>query len=106
MRKILLAIALATTSVSLTACSFDQAPVVSTRATLIDEKALIAAELAWNTAAKTYIEMVENDQLTGDKRAATRNGLNKAYDLLVIVRKTRAITDLNAFNSLVGGLFK
>ena len=106
MRKILLAIALATTSLSLTACSFDQTPVVSTRVTLIDEKALIAAELAWNTAAKTYIEMVENGQLTGDKKLAARNGLNKAYDLLVIVRKTRAVADLNAFNSLVGGLFK
>lgn len=105
MKRILMAITLAFVGVSVTACNVEP-PVISTQRTLIDEKALIAAELAWNTAAKTYIEMVENGQLTGVKKTTARNGLNKAYDLLVIVRKTRAITDLDAFNSLVGGLFK
>ena len=100
MKRLLLALMLALMPLSLTACNLLPPPVTSAP-TLIDEKVMLAAELTFNTAAKAYLEMVDNDQLSAATKTKAKAGLNKAYDLLVVLRKTRSVVDAANFEAVI-----
>jgi len=59
--------------------------------TLADEKALFAAETAYNVPADAYVKL--GSQLSADKRAAARAALMKAYEYLKLARKAYAAAD-------------
>lgn len=73
------------------------APVISTQGTVMDEKALIAAELAYNTAGESYLVARERGLLPAATLAQARTVLGRAYSALLLARRAYAIGDANTF---------
>jgi len=82
---------------ALAACTLE--PPVSTRSTTLDEKALYASEVAYNSAANIYLEAVASGALT-DKQP-TKTKLIKAYGYLRMLRTAYAAGDQASFNSTI-----
>lgn len=81
----------------LTACaslSAPPAPIISTAGTTFDEKRLYDAERTYNIAAHAYLTAVARGQLTGNAKAAAKDGLQKA--LLVLKGLRQGVQTLNA----------
>ncbi len=72
-------------------------PVISTQGTVIDEKALIGAELAYNTAASAYLVARERNLLPEATRAQARAALIRSFDALKLARRAYEIGDANSF---------
>jgi len=105
MRSILIAFALA---LATTACVPTPSAPVSTQSTVLDEKALYAAEAAYNSASFTYLTLVDGGQLDGTKKTMVKDKLILAYAALKALRTAYAVGDsttlnqqLVAFNALV-----
>lgn len=106
MRRIMLAFA-AFTLVPLSACA--TAPVeINTKSTILDEKALYAAEAAYNTVASTYLTLVDGGQLTGATKDVVKDKLILAATTLKLLRAAYLTGDsadfgvqLVRFNTLV-----
>lgn len=71
------------------------APVVSTTETLIDERALFAAEAAYNVAASAYLAI--ESTLTVDQKAPIKAALGQAYGALILARHARDIGEADSF---------
>lgn len=99
MKKLFFAIAIAL-SMPLAACqNFTPNVPVTTKSTLLDEKALYAAETAYNTVAYTYIHLSENDQIDGELKATVKGKLLLAADALKALRLAYETGDSNTFAS-------
>ncbi len=59
--------------------------------TVLDEKALFAAETAYNIPANAYVSL--GDRLTADRKAQAKAALISAYDYLKLARAAYAAGD-------------
>lgn len=69
---------------------------------LIDEKALYAAEAAYNVAATGYLNAVDSGALKDPTKALVKACLMDAYSALVLGRKAQKIGDAPSFGAQVG----
>lgn len=67
------------------------APIVSTQPTLADERALFAAEAAYNVAANAYLSADSRGQLAPAVKVSAKAGLERAYAALVLARRARDV---------------
>lgn len=72
-------------------------PVVSGQNTALDEKALIAAELAYNSAATAYLAADQRGLLTAAQRKEWGGRLITAYDALKLARQAYAAGNASTF---------
>lgn len=72
-------------------------PIVSTQGTLVDERALFAAEAAYNVAAHAYLTADDRGQLPAGVRATARDALIKSFDALEVARRAYAAGDAPTF---------
>jgi len=75
------------------------ATVPYTQSTLLDEKALYASELLYNTSATTYLEAVDSGTLTGEAKEKAKLKLLSAYKHLAALRVAHKLGDRASFNS-------
>lgn len=73
------------------------APIASTQGTVIDEQALIGAELAYNTAANAYLTARNRGLLPAATLAQARTALLRSYDALELARRAYEIGDATSF---------
>lgn len=69
--------------------------------TVLDEKALYAAEAAFNVPAQAYIAADEADLLSPEHKAAAKALLLKSYEALQLARKAYAVGDAATFAAKV-----
>ena len=72
-------------------------PVVSLQGTSVDEKALIAAELAYITAAQSYVTARDRQLLPAETLATARAALIRSFDALKLARTAYRAGDANSF---------
>lgn len=72
-------------------------PIASTQGTLIDEKALIATELAYNTAGEAYLVARQRGLLPAATLAQARAALIRSFDALVIARRAYDAGNADSF---------
>ena len=98
MKKFMLAVMLAITPL-VSACGGNKPDIASVpRMTLVDEKALYAAELGYNSAAKTYIKLVREGVLSEEKQRKIQPMLVEAYDVLLALREAYNLGDATTFD--------
>lgn len=73
--------------------------IVSTQETLIDERALFAAEAAYNVAATAYLTAVDNGQLEGARKASSKAVLVRSYEALLAARQARSVGEASTFTT-------
>lgn len=69
--------------------------------TLVDEKALYGAEIAYNVPANAYVTLDTNGQLTIEIKSKVKPLLIGAYDALVVARSAYKLGDVCTFNAAV-----
>lgn len=75
------------------------APIASTQATTMDEKALIALELAYNTAGTAYLTARDRGLLPAATLTQSRTALLRSYDALLLARRAYSIGDASSFSA-------
>lgn len=103
MKKLILAIALCTSALPLTACSTSivPAPVEVSDRVVLDERIAVSVELAYK-AARTAVELAVDAGLVKGERAATLAVLDrKAYTAVVAVRAAYKAGNAASYNDAV-----
>jgi flagellar basal body rod protein FlgF len=104
MRTLILAVALATSACTTTQL-LQNTPVLgqvctAAEGTLIDEKVIYAAELAYNLPAHAYLTALKNGKISDDVKALVKPKLVKMYDLLKAVRAAKGSVNCD-FNAML-----
>lgn len=94
MIRFVLALLLSFAIVPLSAC---QTPLVNAEQTLIDEKAMYAAEAAYNLAAEAYITADAVGALAPDTKAKVKPIFAKAYEALKAARTAYSLSNAASF---------
>src|SRR5690606_2424338 len=102
MKKILLASAVAV-ALSMGACatSAPPAPPITGHQTVLDERALFAAEAAYNVAANAYLAAGQTNVLPEARRAQAKAALEQAYQALLLARSAYAVSDAATFGAQI-----
>lgn len=72
-------------------------PVVSTDGTLVDERALVALEAAYNVAASAYVAADDRGQIPPAVRERARQALVSSYQALTLARTAYRAGDSPTF---------
>lgn len=72
-------------------------PVITGSATALDEKALVAAEIAYNVAANAYVVADGKGLLSASVKAEAKSRLVTAYDALKAARSAYAAGNASTF---------
>lgn len=87
---------------AITACSsLPPVSAVSTQNTVLDERALWAAEAAYNVPAQAYVRADQDGTLPASVKATVQPLLIKAYAALKAARSAYAIGDAANFNAQI-----
>lgn len=70
--------------------------------TLVDERALFAAETAYNVPANAYVQLDAAGRLSGDVKARARGALVEAYRLLQLARSAYRLGDVCGLANYAG----
>ena len=76
-------------------------PVTAAQNTLLDERALFAAEATYNVAAQAYLAADGRGQIPAPTKAAARSILIRSYEALRLARQAYQIGEADTFTAQI-----